>query len=469
MSIYYLMTSAAVLLILGIFIIHSLHKSPKRPLHILLSWSGSAYFVAELCMIIGQLVMANYQMSFFLTVVFSFFTVLFNYFYLFPDAPNLDRAFCFFFVLNITTLLEMATNVTANVLAKQHDGNVGLIFVSLFVFLSVLYCVFFKYYFKTIFRNGLKVLNSDPFGPVAFIISCYLITLILVLGWVEEFAYSMWDAIPYFLLIVLTHLSVTAFSTIRRNVMAEAEADYARKILAMSQRYFSEQLSNYEHVCKLDHDMRNHQVVLQGLCCQQDWRSVQVYIEEMGQQLPASQLVSLCELQELNILLNHYRQQFERARIRFECSARLPKDIVDESIQLCIIFGNALGNALEACDKMEESEERFTELIARVKDGRLIICCRNSFSGILHRDQEGRLATGKQEPGHGLGLGNIAEVVRRFNGWMSTASENNVFTLSAVLHLSEGAVWCKARDPQSFERESADGLKLCTEKSIPAG
>lgn len=437
MSIYYLLASAAVLLFLGIFIIHSLYKSPKRRLHILLSWSGSAYFVAEFCMILGQLVMANEHMQFLLTVVFSFFTVLFNYFYLFPDTPTLDRVFCFFFVLNITTLLEMASNVTANVLAKQYNANVGLVFVSMFLFFSVLYCVFFKYYFIATFRNGLKVLNGDPFGPVAFIISSYLITLILVLGWVEERDLFIWDAIPYYLMIVLTHLSVTAFATIRYHAKAESEAEHARKMLAVSQRYFTEQLGNYEYVRKLDHDMHHHQVVLLGLCHQRDWRSVQSYIEAIGRQMPTTQLASLCEMQELNILLNHYRHQFNRADIRFECNARLPKTIVDDPIQLCIIIGNALDNALEACLKMPKSDERFAELIARVGNDRLIIRCSNSFDGVLQRNQDGRLVTGKQELGHGLGMDNIAEAVRRFNGWMSTVDRNNVFTLSVVLQLPE--------------------------------
>ena len=113
MSLSDLLSFAVLFLLLSIFLSYELFATGLPLWKVLLSWLLSAYLVGVLCFLLSQMLWPQGRLPLFVTAVFGFLTVLFNYAYLFPKTPLLDRAFCFFFVMNTATLLELGANVLA--------------------------------------------------------------------------------------------------------------------------------------------------------------------------------------------------------------------------------------------------------------------------------------------------------------------------------------------------------------------
>ena len=132
----------------------------------------------------------------------------------------------------------------------------------------------------------------------------------------------------------------------------------------------------------------------------------------------------------IDALLYHKRRQAAERGIRWQCDAKLPKDCQVKEIDLCIIVGNALDNALEACGKLQETDHPFIQVYLEKVKKCLFMEVRNSAEAELGWEKKGS----RKKPGaHGLGLGNIKAAVAGYNGTMHVEAENGVFTISILM------------------------------------
>ena len=122
--------------------------------------------------------------------------------------------------------------------------------------------------------------------------------------------------------------------------------------------------------------------------------------------------------------------------IRFRCDAQIPTEISVHDSHLSVVLGNALQNALEACQRLSDKEERFIELLARVRGGFLILEVKNSFDGMVIYDSEGKIKSGKLEDDHGLGLESVADIAGQYHGYYFAGPEGKIFVLRVVLGLT---------------------------------
>jgi sensor histidine kinase regulating citrate/malate metabolism len=98
---------------------------------------------------------------------------------------------------------------------------------------------------------------------------------------------------------------------------------------------------------------------------------------------------------------------------------------------LCVILGNALDNAIEACGKMDNPMDRFIAVEVRNMKGQLLVKIQNSYNGVLNRRGNNYYST-KNSPNHGIGLGNIHKVADAYGGFVRIEHNAAVFTLMAA-------------------------------------
>ena len=100
-----------------------------------------------------------------------------------------------------------------------------------------------------------------------------------------------------------------------------------------------------------------------------------------------------------------------------------------EKEDLNIIFGNAIINAIEACEKIRNGPKQI-----KIKAGKnvddILIYVKNTVS----TDREkGSLSTKKKNRiMHGIGLTSIQECVEKYNGYVSIIEEDGTFQLAIL-------------------------------------
>ena len=92
-------------------------------------------------------------------------------------------------------------------------------------------------------------------------------------------------------------------------------------------------------------------------------------------------------------------------------------------IDLAILLGNALDNAIEATEKIRETEKRIVELYIYLKSNQLVMIIENNVTQNVDVDHLQTEKTGN----HGYGVVNMKSVVNKYAGSLSFFCEDKVF------------------------------------------
>ena len=106
-------------------------------------------------------------------------------------------------------------------------------------------------------------------------------------------------------------------------------------------------------------------------------------------------------------------------------------------MELFSLFGNALDNALEGCNKVTDHERRVISLKANAMNGMVVLHVENSYEAPLNMVDDMPVTT-KAGTGHGFGLRSIQAIAEKYDGIATVVAENGIFKLTVVLHPPAG-------------------------------
>lgn len=107
-----------------------------------------------------------------------------------------------------------------------------------------------------------------------------------------------------------------------------------------------------------------------------------------------------------------------------------------EDMDLAALMGNALDNAVEAVERIEDPKKRFIGVQIGQKEQFAQIRVENSYDGKLKVSGD-RILTGKRDRDyHGFGISSIRATAEKYGGYASVITENNTFVLSILIPLN---------------------------------
>ena len=120
--------------------------------------------------------------------------------------------------------------------------------------------------------------------------------------------------------------------------------------------------------------------------------------------------------------------------ININAKVTVPEKLQVADIDLCVIIGNLMDNAMEGAIKLENPEDRFIRVYIREMKGQLYISITNSTEGKVKKTNQGYIST-KLGISHGFGLKRVDSIVGKYNGFINRQSEEGVFATEIILPL----------------------------------
>ncbi len=99
-------------------------------------------------------------------------------------------------------------------------------------------------------------------------------------------------------------------------------------------------------------------------------------------------------------------------------------------MDLCVIIGNLLDNAIEENEKLPE-EDRFVRIYMGTKNTQLYLAITNAAG--KKQAKKGSLFSSTKGSSHGFGLARVESIVKKNEGIFSVASEDGGFTVEILL------------------------------------
>lgn len=198
--------------------------------------------------------------------------------------------------------------------------------------------------------------------------------------------------------------------------------------------YYKNLEASGEEVRKMRHDLKNTFAALSGYLNKGDIKTARQFVEEKTENL--GKLTHSTRHPALDAVMNAKRTKAFENHIQFEAKIALPQDLFMDEMDLCIILGNALDNALEACEKMPRGQGQII-MDLRKSGEMLFIEIKNTFKEEPVSGSEGLVTTKKDKKNHGFGLKTMLQLTKKHDGLISYETEEGWFCLFINLNLKD--------------------------------
>lgn len=207
-----------------------------------------------------------------------------------------------------------------------------------------------------------------------------------------------------------------------------------QRLLAMQVNQATRDLENLRESQTLTamhrHDLRHHLRYLETCLLQQDTSTALSYIRKIDQTLSAISLKRFCENETVNLILSSFAHEAEICGVSFQTEVVLPANYPEhiDPIDLCIILGNLLDNAMHAAKAAEDP--RFIRVDTRVQNSKVFFQIQNSYGGSVVFHQQFPIS---MNPNHGLGTKSVLITVQKNHGLIDYSASHGVFNVRLVL------------------------------------
>lgn len=244
--------------------------------------------------------------------------------------------------------------------------------------------------------------------------------------------------LPFISCGLLLSIIITAYTF---NKMLEGEDEKQKNMLVEQQ--FKLQLEHgknmenlYGGIRSVIHDMNNHLACLRNLADAGRTEEIKKYISNISETINRLDFKIKTGNPVSDAVINEKCNVAKMYGIEFLCEFICPHEISVEPMDLCIILSNILDNAIEACQRIESSNVIKTiKIKSYLKNKYLIIEVSNTKDNVLKYNDSKIISTKPDAYKHGIGISNVEDAVKKYNGATDIIEEKNKFTINVMLPL----------------------------------
>lgn len=310
------------------------------------------------------------------------------------------------------------------------------------ILLTITYPILF-YILKNYFKKVMNVIDSDIWKYI------WLIPLLFsAIGVIyssgdskENTAQLSFIALRYLILIGIFFTCFILLKTLKQteiNTRLEENIKYKKHQLNMQKEHYIMLTQTIEDTKKARHDLRHHISLIQSYLEQKEYEKLKDYINKYQNSLPIDNDLILCQNYAVNAIVCHYVKLAKEEDIYINVNLNIPASTFVADLDFCIILGNCLENAIEACKKITEGE-KLISIKSQITNSMIGLTIDNSFCGKIIKEDSTFIST-KNSKDHGIGISSVQAVAAKYDGNAKFEVDplNKVFKVSILLknHLS---------------------------------
>lgn len=217
------------------------------------------------------------------------------------------------------------------------------------------------------------------------------------------------------------------------------QAELAEHHYSMQEQYYEQLRTEQEETRAMFHDINKYMQAMHTLAAEANAAEVNQMMAETQELFESLTTVVDVGNSVVSVILNEYREITGDAEIPFDYDVSVPQNLGISAVDLYILLGNTLDNAIEACQSLPK-ESRYIRIQMRTYHSILFYQIENPYAKEYPQRSRGK--------NHGYGLQNVKKCVEKHNGHMSISQDENKFVLSMRLN------GCVPIDSELFNTDS---------------
>lgn len=241
-----------------------------------------------------------------------------------------------------------------------------------------------------------------------------------------------------FSIVILFGLNVIVFNIyiqLSENLELQRKNAIYEKEFQLLERNMHEKESMMQEIRVKRHDLKHQMLNLLALLQKGEYGKLE---SDMKQMAELESLNGLLVVNTQNSIIDSFvNNQYAVAKekgIDFQVKIDVPAELPFAGEDLCVILGNALDNAIEACERGQVSKPWIS--IKLIYDGtNLLMTLENSFDGTIRKNKKGMQISRKvNSQQHGIGTYSIQRVVQKYHGYYHVEVMEKEYHLEIILY-----------------------------------
>lgn len=281
---------------------------------------------------------------------------------------------------------------------------------------------------KTLFGNFRKSWVSIYILPAATMLVAYI--LYRSMGFYENnTSLKNISLISLILLIISNMLIIKLINDIHDSIVSESRLVMAEELVKQQEKQYRLLVENNETVIKLRHDYKNFLLGILSEINRGEYERTKKRLSDELHTFEELSKTAICGDSVLDTVLNYKKTDAQAKHIRMNCDCRNVHDIGISGVDLSVLLGNALDNAIEASQNLPDERDRVIDVSICRKGRQMIISIKNNVTDDKNaaslQTEKGRM--------HGYGIVNMKSIAAKYHGSVTFTCENNVFTTVILL------------------------------------
>lgn len=363
------------------------------------------------------------------SVLIIFMIICLSFTYYNNWYKNILLSLLVFCLPGLIEIIVAMSFVMAGIDATQADKNIYLIIGTLVSKMLTFTCVCF------IKAGKHKLGNISVWYYVTFTLLslCSSLVAIIVLDYIylnNRLYMNVIAMISVWLLACASVLIFFVIDRINKLYIAEQNLFVSQKLLKEQKLHYEDIIEEQKYVAKIRHDIKNSLIGILAELNNDNHYQAKEKLNQIFEDINNSKSEILCSDIALNTILTIKKNDALQKGIDFTCESHMSSVVQVDSIDLCVILGNALDNAIEACKYVENNKPRISVFISS-QGSNLIISVKNTVSKRI--DPQTLITTKSDKKYHGFGMSRIKELAEQYDGNININCDDEDFEINIVI------------------------------------
>lgn len=273
-----------------------------------------------------------------------------------------------------------------------------------------------------------------------FVTCAYLMELIVALSAMYEvsaWSIAMRISLVAFSITICITFPVLLITVLTNAVLKRQNESFERELETQARHYVMLSESNKE-LRRFRHDLKNLRIGMVNALASGDTKTALQMIEN-GEYSFNQATDPLRRFDTGNGIVDAIlgEKQIKAARTNSHIifDGRIPQTAFSPT-DLCVIFGNALDNAIEACERIPIDTEKVVSVSVNCNSGFAFIAISNPVAEKVVVHNNSIQTTKKDRSAHGFGLYSLQKIAKKYDGEVNISCEDHQFTISMDLCLA---------------------------------
>lgn len=324
-------------------------------------------------------------------------------------------------LISITLIFDVTT--ASDVINIPNYVIFGTI-VSKFIQFILTYIIYVRGIFK---QFELKRPYGIMFLVLFFSTTCTSYLIFWTMNQINDSNYNTMAMFCGITLYVSTFLAFYLYARSQQQNQIIRYQEQAEQQMRFQLQHMDETILSQNKLRAMRHDMNSHLIALKSFFDARDFKSGSRYIENLDTQFQQAALSVTTGNNALDSVLSAKRSLAESKGIAFHTKIKIQENLPIAPEDCSIIFGNALDNALEACERLPADAAKSINLFLQ-QDATTIFC---KITNTAPPNTEKTFLTSKADKvNHGFGMKNIKEALEKYPSLYNFKQQENQFEFS---------------------------------------